>query len=170
MSPTATIPPTPSTAPTNRAAGSAPLEGKQAARGSMPVVLALALALVVVACNQRPSPTAPGPSSTGPRSGPPQGPVSASPATSTEQSPPPEPGGALDLAAAVEELGKVASYRFTTSAREGRTEDRYAATIVRGPPLATSGRLETTTGAVRVIVIGDQAWIARSSGAFAPAT
>jgi hypothetical protein len=137
----------------------------------MPVVLTLALTVVlVVACDQRPGPTTPGPSPTVAVSRQSQGPVSASPHTSTDQSPPPEPGGELDLAAAVAALGSVASYDFTMSAREGRTEDRYAATVVRGPPSATSGRLETTTGAVRVIVIGARAWIARSSGPFTPVT
>jgi hypothetical protein len=128
------------------------------ARSGLHLVLAVAVA---TACVQRTSPTPPRPSPT-------DGASSASVAPSIEPSSTPGQGGRLDLAAAVAALRETDSYRFSTRVREGRTEDRYQATEVSGPPFAASGRHDTTTGVFHLILIGERAWVSRSGGPFQP--
>jgi hypothetical protein len=100
----------------------------------------------------------------------PQTPIRPTAAPPSESAPASRPEADPDLVGAISALENAISYRFTTAVREGRTEDRYIAVVVAGPPAAFEGRLEGTSGTTEVVAIGERAWIGRGSGGPAPAS
>lgn len=90
----------------------------------------------------------------------------ATPALSTPSAASPDP----NIGAAIDALAHTTSYRLLLVTRQGRTIDALEVLTINRPLARWRASLESTSGIVRAVVIGDRGWIDRGSGKFAQAS